>query len=418
MVNLSDIKRILLREKKEVGVFRESYTNQTSSRDWEKSFAQLVDTRTLQLCENAYLKEPLTRKGILKRSHDAVESWIEILSQNEKIIEVLEAFSEDIDLKNKLIGILKNSMIYGVGYAEIVYNDESPAEEEPKNKEIIDIVLIDPKTITPIYQNDPAKEDYDKLLYYLQQSPDPAIEPVRLHPSRVIELVWDTIGDGRTYVGLIEPMLHIINAKIILDKAAGQIPKKVISQIIVATIEGATSSELDAWDEALSKMQDAGRFVSSERANVDIKSGGQGLDIKPYSEHLIYQIAGGVGVPFTVLLGSGAGTLSTSEINLRDYYSDLKDIQVKLLPIIIRLFDMKLQQEGLPLDYKVEWREIYTDEKNEAEILEKKARALDILISSGVISINEAREELGLPPLEGEEGLRFGPTVKGGLYGK
>lgn len=424
MVNLKDIKRFFgLKEKSNV-VFdthfdlRESYTNKTSSREWENSFSQLKDVRTLDLCENAYLKEPLTRKGILKRSHDAVENWITIISPNDEIIDVLMEFTEEINLQNKLIDILKNAMIYGVGYAEVVYNDNSNSNEEPTSKEIIDLVLIDPKTITPIYQNDPTKEDYDKLLYYLQQSPDPTIKPVKLHPSRIIELIWDTLSDGRIYVGLIEPMLHIINAKIILDKASGQIPKKVISQIVIASIEGATATELDAWDNALQQMQDAGRFVSSERASLDIKEGGQGLDIKPYSDHLIYQIAGGVGVPFTVLLGAGAGTLSTSEINLRDYYSDIKDIQVKLTPIIIRLFDLELKELNLPLDYEIQWNEIFTDEKNEAEILERKSRALDILLSNGVISVNEAREMLGLSPLEGEEGLRFGPSIKGGVYGK
>ena len=67
MIKLKDIKRFFgLKEKSNV-VFdthfdlRESYTNKTSSREWENSFSQLKDVRTLDLCENAYLKEPLTR---------------------------------------------------------------------------------------------------------------------------------------------------------------------------------------------------------------------------------------------------------------------------------------------------------------------------------------------------------------------
>ncbi|MBO8180273.1 MAG: phage portal protein [Archaeoglobus sp.] len=373
------------------------------------------------LCENAYLSEPLTRKGILKRSHDVFERWLRIESEDERVKEIFAELEKRTDLKNKLIDLLKNAMIYGVGYLEIVYeNDTNPASEEPPQTRIISLELIDPKTIFPVYQADPNKEDYGEILYYQQEIKAMPNRVIKLHPSRIIEFKYDTLADGRRPVGVIEPMLHVVEAKITLDKSAGRIPKKVISQIITATLkgDGVTQQLLDEWAKAFAKMEDVGRFVTPEMVEVDVKEGGKALDIKPYSEHLIYQIAGGVGVPYTVLLGAGAGTLSTSETNLRDYYSDLRDLQVRFTPIIKRLLDWELAVEGVNVGYEIVWNEIYADEKSEADILATKARAIDLLINDGIIGVNEARELLGLEPLPEfeEEAAPFGPRLRGGRY--
>jgi len=417
---ISKIRAALFKSKQRANplLLRKSLTSQTSIID-NSAAKKPLSEEIMLLCENAYLKEPLTRKGILKRSHDAFERWLRIESEDERIGEIFTELEKRTDLKNKLIDLLKNAMIYGVGYLEIIYeNDTEPPDQEPPETRIISLELIDPKTLWPIYQDDPNKERYGELLYYEQRINKPAVKPVKLHPARIIEFKYDTLADGRRPVGVIEPMLHVINAKVLLDKASGQIPKKVISQIIMAKIEGATQEELDAWAEALKAMADAGRFVGTESVDIQVENTGKALDIKPYSEHLIYQIAGGVGVPYTVLLGAGAGTLSTSETNLRDYYSDLRDLQVRFTPIIKRLLDWELAIEGVKAEYEIVWNEIYADEKSEAEILATRARAIDLLMANGIISTNEAREILGLEPLPEleEEAATFGPRLRGGRY--
>jgi len=381
--------------------------------------AYYIDQELMKLFENAYLNEPLTRKGILKRSHDAIEGWLTIKSEDERIPKIFDELANRTDLKNKLIDLLKNSMVYGVGYLEIVYeNDDKPPDEEPPATHIIEIALIDPKTIYPVYQTDPTKDNYGEILYYEQTVNNPAIKPIQIHKDRIIEFKYDTLGDGKRPVGVIEPMLHVIESKIALDKASGRIPKKVVSQIVTAILKGdVTQTELDEWAKALVKMEDVGRFVAPENVEIDVKELGKALDIKPYSEHLIYQIAGGVNVPYTVLLGAGAGTLSTSETNLRDYYSDLKDLQVRFTPIIRRLLDWELKLEGITPEYEVKWNEIYADEQSEANIISTKARAIDLLLANGVISINEAREMLNLPPVKEEElSARFGTPIRRGWY--
>ena len=381
-----------------------------------------LDKELMVLCENAYLNEPLTRKGIYKRSHDTFERWLRVDTEEEKIRVIFRELEDRLDLKNKLIDLLKNSMIYGVGYLEIVYeNDTEPADQEPPKTRIIGLEPIDPKTISPVFQNNPEKEDYGELVYYQQDVVGVQSKKIRLHPMRIIEFKYDTFGDGRRCIGIIEPMLYVIEAKITLDKASGRIPKKVISQIITATLKGDTVTQelLDEWAKAFKSMEEVGRFVTPELVEVDIKEGGTALDIKPYSEHLIYQISGGVGVPYTVLLGSGAGTLSTAETNLRDYYNDLRDLQVRFTPIIKRLLNWELEIGGIDNgEYDIIWNEIFADEKSEADILAQKARAIDMLMANGVISINEARELIGVDPLPEleEEQAGYGARVRGGRY--
>ncbi len=383
-----------------------------------ESAQQYIDIELLQYCENAYLSEPLTRKAILKRSHDVVERFMEIRTEDPNVYNLFWDLVERIDLKNRLIDILKNAMIYGVGYLEIVVeDDDADLEDELPMNQIIDLALIDPKTIAPVWDTNPKSPTYGQIAYFYQWVPG-MTENLKIHPSRIIMFPFDTLGDGTRFVGIIEPMLQVIAAKIELDKAAGQIPKKVISQIISVNVDKATQSELTAWEKALEKMATAGRFVGSERVKFDVKDTGKALDIKPYSEHLIFQIAGGTGVPYTVLLGAGAGTLSTAEINLRDYYSDLKDLQVRLTPIVKRIFEHELKANGIAnAEYEFEWLEIYADEQSEAEILKIKAQAVKDLLEWGVINTDEAREILGLPPREiAEERKEYGTPVRGGKY--
>ncbi|MBO8173496.1 MAG: phage portal protein [Bacillaceae bacterium] len=399
-------------------LFRKTHVSVGPTRELSGQY-QLLSKELMIFCENAYMSEPLTRKGILKRSHDTFERWVGVISDDARVDEIFTDLEARADLKTKLIDLLKNAMIYGVGYLEVVYeNDTNPASDEPPHTRIVGLELIDPKTITPVYQTNPNAEDYGQVVYY-EQRVSPTVQEIKLHPTRVIAFAYDTVGDGHRPIGVIEPMLRVIEAKLVLDKVAGKIPKKVISQIITATLkgEGMTQQLLDEWARAFTRMEDVGRFVLPEMVEVDIKEGGKALDIKPFSEHLIYQIAAGVGVPYTVLLGSGAGTLSTAETNLRDYYNDLKDLQVRFTPILTRLLEWELQAEGVQADYTISWNEIYADEQSEADILATKAKAIDMLLLNGVISVNEAREMLGLPPLEeGGTGERFGTPVKRGRY--
>lgn len=411
-------KRATTAARKPPQMFRESYTSGAITGPALSKYLTPLNPKIMQLCENAYLKEPLTRKGILKRSHDVFERWLDIVSDDERVPDIFEDLATRVDLKNRLIDLLKNAMVYGPAYAEIVFEgDDTPASQPPKEGlHIAAVELIGPKTIKPVWDDDPTSETYGQLLYFEQDPAAPSIKPVKLHPSRVVYFAYDTLGDGRRPVGVVEPMLHVIESKITLDKVAGRIPKKVLSQVILAKIEGATQEELDAWAEALKNMSEVGLFVGTEAHDIKVESTGKALDIKAYSEHLIYQIAGGVGVPYTVLLGAGAGTISTSETNLKDYYSDLRDLQVRFTPIIRRLLDIELRAEGIEADYNVKWREIYANEQAEADILLTRARAIDLLINDGVITPDEAREFLGLPELQKSEERRVGPPVRGNWY--
>lgn len=383
-----------------------------------EEMAAFIDRELYGYLENAYLNEPLTRKAILKRSHDVVERWLDVISDDARVIEVFEEFEERTDLRNRLIDMLKNSMIYGIGYLEIVVeNDDTAPDEELPPGRIEELALVSPKLLAPVWDKETGH-----VAYFAHYRPG-LNETIKVHPSRIVMFTFDSMGDGHRPVGIIEPMLHVIAAKVELDKASGNIPKKVVSQIIAVNIANGTRKEVTEWLNALEKLKEAGRFVASDRVNFQFHEAGKALDIKPYSDHLIFQIAGGTGVPYTVLLGAGAGTLSTSETNLRDYYSDLKDLQTRLTPVIRDLFNMELKAVGLEnADYTIEWREIYADEQSEAEVLARKAIAIDKLMQNGIINVDEAREILGLPPLEVrddlEENAAFGTRVRSGWYAR
>lgn len=352
----------------------------------EKKSAQRGLTRFINLNQDipneelrkAYKYEACTHKGINKQANDCFEGWFELAAAVEEELsgDALDTFKNlenRSDMKHEFIRMVKQAMIYGTGYLEVVYaNDDADVSEEPNGDRIEDLVLVDSDTIAPYVDPEVGSETHGEVTHYIQRIQGDEVE---IHPDRIIHFPWDRVGTAERGISAIQPIYHVVKSKILLDQLTGDIPESVVNQIISINIEGADDDELDeAWED-LKEVQNAYRFAGTEKHDFDVHDAGNGLDIDPFTEHTVQQIATGLGIPKTILLGAEAGAISTAQINLRDYYGDIKNIRKRFEPVIRSIIDIEFDLQGIDEDYEIEWSELYTQDEKESEILLNKARA-------------------------------------------
>ncbi len=353
----------------------------------------------------AYACEPCVHKAINKQASDTFERWFEVRPPEgeelpERVDEVVKDLVTRTGMKQKLILMLKQAMILGTGYLEIVFdNDSADLDEGPNGGGISDLVLVDSDTIVPIVDEKFGSETHGEILHFEQTISG---EVKKIHPSRIIYFPFDQMGTEPEGISVIRPVYELVKSKIILDQLSGKIPQSVVKQIIDLRITGANTDDLKKGEEKLKEVQNALRFVGSEKHDFKVHDAGRGLDVEPFTEHVVQQLSTGLGIPKTIMTGAEAGKLATAEINLRDYYSDIRNLQERFTPIIRRVFDVEFEFQSLKdINYEIEWNVLYTNDAAESEILFNKARAADYLITSGTLSADEVREIFfGLEPRE------------------
>jgi hypothetical protein len=361
----------------------------------------------------AYIHEPCTRKAISKQASDTFERWFEIRPVEgeelpEKVEEIVWDLIDRTDMKQTLMRILKRSMIFGTGYLELVLDgDNSEADEEPSGNQIADLVLVE--NVAPIVDNKIGSETHGEILHYEQRIIG---NPAKIHKDRIIHFPFDQVGTDPRGIGLVKTVYQLVRSKIIVDKLCGKIPESVIKQIVDLKIAGANLKELKDGYKKLKEAQEALRFVGTEKHTFQVHDAGRGLDIEPFTEHLVQQLSTGLGMPKQIMTGAEAGKLATAEINLKDYYSDIRNLQERFTPIVKRIIDLELELQGInDVDYEIVWNPLYTNDEKESEILLNKARAANQLVEFGILSTDEIREIFfGLEPRESApEGRKEGP---------
>jgi hypothetical protein len=367
---------------------------ETSKLTHFKNLSQDIDPDELK---RAYKYESCTHKAINKISNDCFEKWFELTGLEEeeledRVAEVAEKLIERTDMKQKLPKVMRQAAILGTGYGEIVFkNDSADVGEEPNAYQIEDIVLVDSETIGPYVDPEVGSDTHGEIIYYEQEIGG---ETIKIHPDRIISFPWITVGTEAQGVPAIQPVYNVVKSKILLDQLSGSIPEAVVSQLVTLIIQGADKDRKEKALEKLKEMEDAGRFVGDENMEFEIHEGGDSLNIEPYSEHVVQQLATGLGIPKTLMLGAGAGEIATAQVNLKDYYSDIRNIQKRFESVIKQIVDKEFELQGIDAEYKIDWNDLYTEDEKESEIMLNNSRSARNLVGPQVpiMDADEARE--------------------------
>lgn len=127
--------------------------------------------------------------------------------------------------------------------------------------------------------------------------------------------------------------------------------------------------------------------------------GGQGnTDYYNLAEMLLDRIAAGTGIPKEYLKGSTAGKLTGSEMNEKEFYKTISQVQDSFEPFIRELVNRLFPNNTWVYDFKWEAKQSLTA-LEEAELKLKEEQARQIMLAYR--NRNEVRADAGLDPIEG-----------------
>lgn len=343
------------------------------------------------------------RKVISK--YNELFSGFEITADEEKYKKVADEYRtylKKIRLTKYLRRVNSDTITFGTGFLEIVYNDTESNESEPKN--YTDFMLwdsIDRVKVIPKIEKDKVTKEIKYFKFGYSDSN-------KFHPDRI--LVVDIFEKDRLFETIYHPCL---TADIIIRSAMDK-AERYSTPFYDVTITNPADGECKKKANDLKKQKGRGDFVHSDRIKVEPKGfSGKTIDMKNDFEAALEAISAGSDIPKSLLIGSGAGTISTSETNLKDWFNTLIPIQEYYEENVIlgKLFKIycdakNLTYEDLRSHLKVIWGDLYPpDRKHVAEIRKIHADTDKIHYDMGlsIEQIDEDRRNYGLDPLAGEE---------------
>jgi hypothetical protein len=374
-------------------------------------------------------QEPLTRRAITKKSKDLFEAGFRVtgLSEEEKMVEEeLNEFLNNsrIRLKWKLSRAARDAMVFGNGFLEIIYlNDKNPrADEPPDAEDIYDFVSIDPRRLIIVEDLDANSDNYGKIHGYLSIPPvsyisgtnQPLIiskdmvgtwgfEGKLIHPDRIVHLKFDTLSDSNLGLSTIEPAYHILKSKIQADKVFGTIMTRYAKPILDVTIENGDAEQIRSAGIIASKVNERADEVAHLvhdqmwKTNV-LGSEGKAINPKLYMSYLVEQLAITLQIPKVLLVGSEAGTISGSDLNLISYYQTLESEQETVItPLLLSILDrlwLVRHKQHLPAHIGIKHNKLYSDEIGAVKAQFMDIQSMVAVYSAGLLPRDETRRKV------------------------
>ncbi len=374
-----------------------------------------------------YRDDPMSQAAIKKRSKDLFEAGFKVMGADKELTEDINRFIKDkfIQMPWKFSRAARDALIYGNGYLEMGFaNDENVEnpELEPLGNDIIALHNINPEQMIIIEEDRPDEEDYGRISGYF--SMPPLTGPLhaqsfltvtethksllglgkRLHPDRIIHIKFDTVGDSNLGLSVLEPAFNIMKSKIDTDEALGVITTKFSKPIIEIIVKkGTKPAEMQRAERMAFDINKTSNKVSHivHDENLEFKipgMAGKSLRIKEYYDIMLDQLAIQFGVPKTLLIGSEAGSISGSSLNLISYFQSIESDQNTIMkPLIMKLLNqwhIATRGEELPIDIDIEFGRLYADEISAVKADMLDTQSVVAAEKAGLITTEGARKKL------------------------
>jgi len=376
-----------------------------------------------------YLSDAVIQRAVHKRSRDLFGGGFVIEGVEEGLCEYIMQFLENrIHYKRVFADAARDSFVYGNGFREKVYsNDSAPSDEPTNGDELVELAPVSPRQVTVVEDDDVDSYTYGKVVGYYVIPPVPhsvfAWQPIliipksklgvlpegrMIHPSRIIHMKFNSLSDSNIGISLLEPAYNILKSKIETDKVLGTIMVRFAKPLIKAIIENGTQDEIRHLSKQLFNMnkraEDISFLVTDDAVKELSAIGASGHTINPaeYYDIMLKNICIGFGIPKALLVGSEAGSISGSDLNLVAYIQSLKsDQETVQTPLILDLIESYLATQNLamPPEIRVKWTQEYSDELAMFKSTFMNTQSAVTLFGATIITKNEARKMVNLDPV-------------------
>jgi len=357
-----------------------------SNRDYTKQ----ANLKTLR---KVVLREALLYKGILKKNKDTVRNWFVVkpikdgskVPQN--VLDALDDFDRRTNFKYKLYqtGVCAN--IYGTGYLERTYVENTKKLDSPVSpkSEPLNLIVQNPECIYSIGAHDKKKDGKDYFVYRKEAT----TEDVYIHTDRLQKLCIDKLPFSKFGISKVNVLYNVLRSKMNADISSGEILNWFGHGILHMTIDNMNDEQEQSALKLMAEHKDY--FVTDETFKMDVHNPTQ-INPAPFYDYFYTNIAAAMEMPTHMLTGNTPGDVTGSEVGVSEYYHDIENIQdVIFTPIIEKFYKQLLKARGLKWKYRIQWNPIFVDELSEAKILQTRSFSAVQNKNSNIISVEEAR---------------------------
>lgn len=336
---------------------------------------------------NLYLTNPLVARAVNISSDTLVSKGYEIIGDDKVGVEACKALIENSGGINLFWQLSTNTEISGNGFLEKIY-------DVGKNK-ILRLKHVHP--ITMDFQKDLTSgkiivgEDGEPKGFVQYYTDTTGVEQTKEVPKENIQhLKFNCLGDEFEGLSAIQPGYDTIVRLMNMEYSAAEAAIKTANPLIVGKCNTKSPAQIAQWGSILGRINGKDQIFIPQDMEIEFKSPGS-QNFSDYADYFINIVVSTFGVPKAVLLGggdSGSGNRAESIVLSRHFYSVVRRKQKYMSEFFKDIFEEYAELQGFKAP------ELYFDDIAEDAVLTTDSAIK--LLTSGIISVAEAREMIGL----------------------
>lgn len=381
-----------------------------------------------KMCRLVALSSPLFCKGVWKKTMDTFRAGFNVVDDRGNKLRApervwIDAFNKRNNIDKFQFDMKVSNHIYGFAPVYIRFTEEiqkgrnlDHSRAPPANAEPFKLYLLNPENVKKFdYKNRYWKRKGIKHLVYEKEMG----KEIYIHPDRIDMTAEKQLPFSMFGISDVVMLRHILSSNADIDIASGKILKWFSYGVREWKKSGADKDDRKRMREILLKHPDV---ITSDKDDFEFKiHTPEAIDPQPFYDHITMSIAGVLVMPTHILTGVRVGRVTGAEAGYSDYYRDINDAQrLVYAPFLRRMYQRIYDSHSTPnkkyiFDANIEWNPTYVNEMAEAELLDKRAEAVERLLGKQhepVISIEEARDILKRGAIEFKQQMKEDKKIR------
>jgi len=338
-------------------------------------------------------RDELAYRTAMKWPAAVFNKWLKIHADGEDLEKKIEGLFDRLDVQSifkraYLLSKVQGYCLIALGWEDLAGN----ATEGPIGvKDIAYIHAIPRSSVREIHQDkDPMSETYGQITHYTLAIPkEDTTEDIKFPASRFLHWANMFIDDNPEGVSMFEPLYDKFGIKKNLDFAMGQVPYQLARPLPILGIpDDADEEEVDDAEESWKDISNRSYYCFPQAYKPELLATNIALNPEPYADYVLSTIAAASTGSKVALLGTEAGAVTGSEVNMQEWYGAVADEQANYVEPVLKAFVKACQFYGvLPKgEFWFEWHSLWEmDEQEKADIALKNAQALQATASALVL---------------------------------
>jgi hypothetical protein len=362
-------------------------------------------------------REPAAYRAVFQVAHDIFAKWF-------KVVEVSEKPNENFDREvQKVLGALNAQEVYthaavferlfGWSIVALTFVDYGKGIQKPaeRPREILNLFPYSVLSVDVQGSDEEKNKDSERfglpILYTLNRE---GAGQAKLHYTRTIHVATRLLDHRYKGLSVLESMYDDLTIFRNIRWGMGQTMFRIGGGVPDITGKNATKKDIDNLEasQQFKTLHARSHFLHSDKWTMEFKgAAGKALNPEPYVNSCMEQLSMASGIPAAIMRGAQAGALAGSDVNEREYFKFISDLQASYEPAIWQLIDLLMETGQIPTveDYEIQWNGGFElNELDKAQVFLAKAQA--IKLKTEFLKVNELRalEDPPLPALKGPEG--------------